>query len=133
MIVLGEEYESIDIDSLTQHMVVLGQTGSGKTGFLLSLTESLMNNEIPTILVDIKGDMANVMLTKHHPDHAFYVSTPGSSLVDPVNVLGDMARDPNVGASSILKMIGEDPDPMRSSAHAFLATAIYEIRLQCTL
>ncbi len=53
-------YDSRD---LTTHAVCVGMTGSGKTGLCLSLLEEAAIDGIPTIAIDPKGDIGNLMLT----------------------------------------------------------------------
>ncbi len=48
---------------LTTHAVCVGMTGSGKTGLCLSLIEEAAIDNIPAILIDPKGDLANLLLT----------------------------------------------------------------------
>ena len=52
-----------DSKDLVTHGVVLGMTGSGKTGLCLSLLEEAAMDNIPAIIIDPKGDIANLMLT----------------------------------------------------------------------
>src|SRR5437764_10758480 len=52
-------YEARD---LTTHGVVVGMTGSGKTGLCISLLEEAAIDGIPCIIVDPKGDLANLLL-----------------------------------------------------------------------
>lgn len=53
-------YESKD---LTTHAVCVGMTGSGKTGLGISLLEEAAIDGIPSIVIDPKGDMGNLLLT----------------------------------------------------------------------
>jgi hypothetical protein len=53
-------YDSRD---LTTHAVCVGMTGSGKTGLCLSLLEEAAIDGVPTIAIDPKGDIGNLMLT----------------------------------------------------------------------
>ena len=46
---------------LVTHGVVLGMTGSGKTGLLMVMVEEALRSRVPTILIDIKGDLANLL------------------------------------------------------------------------
>lgn len=48
---------------LTTHAVCVGMTGSGKTGLCIGLLEEAAMDGIPAIVIDPKGDMANLMLT----------------------------------------------------------------------
>lgn len=52
-----------DAKDLTTHAVVLGMTGSGKTGLCITLLEEAALDGIPAIAVDLKGDIANLLLT----------------------------------------------------------------------
>ena len=45
------------------HAVCVGMTGSGKTGLCLSLIEEAAIDNVPAILIDPKGDLANLLLT----------------------------------------------------------------------
>ena len=51
-----------DPADLTTHAVVVGMTGSGKTGLCLDMMEEAALNGIPAILIDPKGDIANLLL-----------------------------------------------------------------------
>lgn len=53
-------YDSRD---LLTHAVCVGMTGSGKTGLLLSLLEEAAIDRIPSLVIDPKGDLANLLLT----------------------------------------------------------------------
>ena len=53
-------YDSRD---LVTHAVCVGMTGSGKTGLCLSLIEEAAIDGVPAILIDPKGDLANLLLT----------------------------------------------------------------------
>ena len=52
-------YDSRD---LTTHAVVVGMTGSGKTGLCVNLLEEAIIDNIPSIIIDPKGDITNLML-----------------------------------------------------------------------
>ncbi len=71
---LGREYNldtkslesplvNYDSKDLVTHGVVLGMTGSGKTGLCLALLEEAAIDDVPAIVIDPKGDIANLMLT----------------------------------------------------------------------
>lgn len=53
-------YDSRD---LTTHAVAVGMTGSGKTGLCLDLLEEAGMDQVPAIVIDPKGDIANLLLT----------------------------------------------------------------------
>ena len=52
-----------DSKDLTTHAVVVGMTGSGKTGLCLDLLEEAGLDRIPALIIDPKGDIANLLLT----------------------------------------------------------------------
>ena len=54
-----------DPDDLVTHGVVVGMTGSGKTGLCLDLLEEAALNNIPSLMIDPKGDITNALL--HFP------------------------------------------------------------------
>ncbi len=58
-----EEPVHYDSRDLTTHAVCLGMTGSGKTGLCISLLEEAALDNVPAIIIDPKGDMANLFLT----------------------------------------------------------------------
>jgi hypothetical protein len=52
-----------DAGDLTTHGVIVGMTGSGKTGLGIIFIEEALRNGLPTLILDPKGDMTNLMLT----------------------------------------------------------------------
>ena len=58
-----EGYLLYDAKDLTTHAVCVGMTGSGKTGLCISLLEEAALDQVPAIIIDPKGDMANLLLT----------------------------------------------------------------------
>ena len=49
--------------NLTTHGVIIGMTGSGKTGLGIGLIEEAIMDNVPSIVIDPKGDMGNLLLT----------------------------------------------------------------------
>ena len=47
---------------LTTHGVIVGMTGSGKTGLGIVLIEEALSADVPCLLIDPKGDLANLAL-----------------------------------------------------------------------
>ncbi len=52
-----------DARDLTTHAVCLGMTGSGKTGLGAVLLEEATLDGVPSLVIDPKGDMTNLLLT----------------------------------------------------------------------
>ncbi|MBE0698050.1 MAG: DUF853 family protein, partial [Anaerolineaceae bacterium] len=71
---LGKEYDLAakkpaedlilyDSKDLVTHAVVVGMTGSGKTGLCIDLIEEAAIDGVPSICIDPKGDLTNLLLT----------------------------------------------------------------------
>jgi hypothetical protein len=60
---LGDGYVLYDSKDLTTHAVCVGMTGSGKTGLCVGVIEEAALDGVPSILIDPKGDLADLMLT----------------------------------------------------------------------
>src|SRR5512137_1163226 len=72
---LGREYDlasrtasadkpvNYDSRDLTTHALCVGMTGSGKTGLCIALLEEAALDGVPAIVIDPKGDLANLLLT----------------------------------------------------------------------
>jgi len=52
-----------DSKDMVTHGVCVGMTGSGKTGLCIGLLEEAAIDNIPSIVIDPKGDMSNLLLT----------------------------------------------------------------------
>ena len=59
----GAELVLYDSRDLVTHAVCVGMTGSGKTGLCIGLIEEAAIDGIPSILIDPKGDLADMLLT----------------------------------------------------------------------
>src|SRR5262245_34631858 len=59
----GDDLLLYDSKDLVTHAVCVGMTGSGKTGLCLSLLEEAAIDAIPSIVIDPKGDLSNLLLT----------------------------------------------------------------------
>ena len=53
----------VEAADLTTHGVIVGMTGSGKTGLGVCLLEEASLQGIPTLVIDPKGDMGNLLLS----------------------------------------------------------------------
>jgi hypothetical protein len=47
---------------LVTHGVIVGMTGSGKTGLLTVLVEETLRARVPVLMIDVKGDLADLLL-----------------------------------------------------------------------
>jgi hypothetical protein len=64
----GGERVVVGADDLTTHGVIVGMTGSGKTGLGVVAIEEALLSGVATLVIDPKGDMANLCL--RFPDMA---------------------------------------------------------------
>ena len=59
----GGKILRLPANHLVTHGVVVGMTGSGKTGLVTVLVEEALSAGVPTIIIDVKGDLPNLLLT----------------------------------------------------------------------
>jgi hypothetical protein len=74
----------LEAADLTTHGVIVGMTGSGKTGLGVSLVEEALLQGVPTLVLDPKGDLGNLLLT--FPDLSPESFTPWVDGADPAEV-----------------------------------------------
>ena len=60
---IADQRTIYDASDLTTHGVIVGMTGSGKTGLGIIYLEEALRAGIPTLILDPKGDMTNLLLT----------------------------------------------------------------------
>jgi hypothetical protein len=60
---LEEDLVMYDSKDLVTHGICVGMTGSGKTGLCIAFLEEAAIDNIPALVIDPKGDMANLLLT----------------------------------------------------------------------
>ncbi len=60
---INPDYLLYDARDLVTHAVCVGMTGSGKTGLCTALLEEAAIDSIPAIIIDPKGDLADLLLT----------------------------------------------------------------------
>ena len=51
---------NIPLKNLNRHGLIAGATGTGKTKTLQALTENLSKAGVPTLLMDLKGDLSGI-------------------------------------------------------------------------
>ena len=79
----GDGRVTLDPDHLTTHAVCLGMAGSGKTGLGIVALEELARRGTPLLVVDLKGDMVNLLLNFPELDGpSFAPWVPGAEIGD---------------------------------------------------
>ena len=58
----GGHVLGLPAEHLATHGVVVGMTGSGKTGLVTVLIEEAARAGVPTLVIDVKGDLPNLLL-----------------------------------------------------------------------
>lgn len=58
--VVSDTFVSIPLKTLNRHGLIAGATGTGKTKTLQMLIEQLSQNGVPSLVMDIKGDLSGV-------------------------------------------------------------------------
>ena len=53
----------IPTQHLVTHAAIFGMTGSGKSGLVTVVIEEALSAGVPTIIIDVKGDLPNLLLT----------------------------------------------------------------------
>ena len=53
-------FVNIPLKNLNRHGLIAGATGTGKTKTLQALTENLSKEGVPTLLMDLKGDLSGI-------------------------------------------------------------------------
>ncbi len=64
----GGGFLRLPTNHLLTHTVIVGMTGSGKSGLVTVLAEESLRAGVPTIVIDVKGDLPNLLLTLQNFD-----------------------------------------------------------------
>lgn len=130
-IVLGSKECGADLaydpTFLRTHCSVLAMTGAGKTGVVLGMAEELVRNGVPVVLLDIKGDMANLFLQDGELKDlmAPRLITPGANHGESINLVSGLTSAEGIAeaVTSILDLVALDSDPIECR-HVFLTEVL---------
>ncbi len=76
---------ALPADHLVTHGVVVGMTGSGKTGLVTVMVEEALRARVPVLVLDVKGDLPNLMLAPtsfSHDGGASWAGALGAALAE---------------------------------------------------
>lgn len=125
--------------ALTTHAVIVGSTGSGKSGLIIGMVEEFIRLGIPSFLVDIKGDIANIALQppEIREKMALRFLTPGGTHGEAVNIFSGIENTDRVTSTvtAIYKLMGIKAEPT-STQHTFMSTIIQtrlSKKMPCTI
>ncbi|MBW3020445.1 ATP-binding protein, partial [Candidatus Woesearchaeota archaeon] len=77
----GSENFYLDLENLKKHFIALGGSGSGKTVLSKVIIEEAILNDIPSLLIDVQGDLSSLALKDkgNLKDKKIIIYTPTSS------------------------------------------------------
>jgi hypothetical protein len=82
---------------LVTHGVIVGMTGSGKTGLVTVTVEEALRSQVPVLVIDVKGDLPNLLLAFPTFDAAPIIpwaasTAPPDDLRDPAQIAAELAQ-----------------------------------------
>ncbi|HEY5957262.1 MAG TPA: helicase HerA-like domain-containing protein, partial [Polyangiaceae bacterium] len=98
---LGKGMAAMPAHHLVTHSVIVGMTGSGKTGLVCVTVEEALRNEVPVLIIDVKGDLPNLLL-----------SFPR---FDPLDLVPWVEPSPSSGSTSAEQLAAELNEQRRES------------------
>jgi len=115
----------VDARRFTTHAVCVGMTGSGKTGLLVGMVEEAALDGIPALVIDPKGDLANLLLSFPSLDPSDFLPwiEPDAASREGITV-EDLARRTARTWADGLAASGQSADRIRR-LHAAADMAIY--------
>jgi hypothetical protein len=130
---------NLPLNKLCKHTAIVGASGSGKSGLLLGIAEQQVENNIPTILVDLKGDMSNILLQKYGSSiknrMRVRMLTPGGDYGTAIDLFASLERKDRIKAavSQILHLCGyRRVNPLSSKEHAYLSIILGHLHKEGT-
>ena len=86
---------------LVTHAVVVGMTGSGKTGLVTVMVEEALGCEIPVLVIDVKGDLPNLLLAFPSFDPALVRPWAAASMAASEASAANAASSPRCAARTV--------------------------------
>lgn len=128
-ITLGTNFNSVPVgiplNDFSRHAVIFGSSGSGKTGQLISIVEQILENNVPCLLLDLKGDLVNIIQSSFKDQLHTVLLTPGSNHGNTVDIFAKITDEKQSDSviQCLLTMLDVDATPA-SPYKAFLSTLI---------
>ncbi len=109
--------------AFTTHAAIIGMTGSGKTGLGVGLIEEASLDNIPSIIIDPKGDMGNLCLIDSEFDPASFAPWVKDEAISKQRDPLDYAKEIAASWKEGIKSFGQDKD--RAAKFQAVAKTIY--------
>ncbi|MDB5716186.1 MAG: uncharacterized protein JWO15_3583 [Sphingomonadales bacterium] len=121
----NERAIQLPLNVLNNHVSIFGRSGSGKTGMIISIVEQALNHDIPCLLIDVKGDLANI-LRLEGVAHTRRLLTPGASHGDPVNLFAKLTSPDHTSlvVTALLRLMGVESNRTQEAYHLYLTTIV---------
>lgn len=121
----GDRAIQLPLNVLNNHVAVFGRSGSGKTGLMISLAEQVLSNGVPVFLIDVKGDLAN-LLRMEGSMHSNRLLSPGASHGDPVNLFAKLTSPDHTSivVTALLRLMGVESNKTHEAYHLYLCTIV---------
>ncbi len=110
---------------LVTHGCILGMTGSGKTGLLVVLAEEALRSQVPVIMIDVKGDLPNLLLAFPSFDSSHFTPwVEGAGTAEPaeVAVLAQSLATERRQQLESWKLTADDVAAFRANTHIRVLT-----------
>lgn len=106
---VGDTHIKIPLKTLNRHGLIAGATGTGKTKTLQVIAEQMSQKGIPTLLMDLKGDLSGMAAAGTSNDHIVWRH----------GVIGDLAYEPQALPVELLSLTGNNGAQMRATVSEF--------------
>jgi uncharacterized protein len=99
----------IPLKTLNRHGLIAGATGTGKTKTLQVIAEQMSAKGIPTLLMDLKGDLSGLAAPGSLNDH----------IINRHNSIGDLPYEAQAFPVELLSLTGENGVKLRATVSEF--------------
>lgn len=107
---VGDTHIKIPLKTLNRHGLIAGATGTGKTKTLQVIAEQMSLKGIPTLLMDLKGDLSGMAAAGASNDHIVWRHGV---------IGGDLAYEPQALPVELLSLTGQNGAQMRATVSEF--------------
>jgi len=106
---LADSHVKIPLKTLNRHGLIAGATGTGKTKTLQVIAEQMSKKGIPTLLMDLKGDLSGMAAPGSSNDHIVWRH----------GAIGELEYSPEALPVELLSLTGENGAQLRATISEF--------------